>query len=233
MHPLKKQLKNKLIVSCQADMHEPLGKAEHLAAMSKAAQLGGAAAIRAENPVNIRAIKQAVNLPVIGLFKVYYEDSPVYITPTFEEAKAVASTGCDIIAMDATLRKRPKNEKLKNIVEHLRNISPALLMADIATIDDAQQALELGFDFISTTLSGYTEETKEKTAIDLPDFDLLKQCVDELGDKISIVAEGRIWTPEQAGEAIKSGAFCVVVGSAITRPWLITERFVKALQKNN
>ena len=163
MHPLKKQLKNKLIVSCQAEPDEPLGKPEYLAAMAKAVQIGGAAAIRAENPENIRAIMQTVNLPVIGLYKVYYQDNPVYITPTQTEARAVAATGCDIIAMDATKRKRPNNEKLEEIVVHLREISPALLMADIASIDDAKQAVELGFDFISTTLSGYTEETKEKT----------------------------------------------------------------------
>ncbi len=227
---LLNHIKNRLIVSCQAEGHEPLGQPHILAAMAKAAVLGGAAGIRANYPENIRAIARVVKMPVIGIFKKEYADSPVFITPTEKEAMAVAATGCAIIAMDATRRVRPENADLSAMIAKLRASTPALLMADIATLDDARHATKLGFDLIGTTLSGYTEETKARAKDNLPDFELLQQCVKEFAPHIPVIAEGRIWTPEQARQALDLGAHAVVVGSAITRPWLITERFVKAMK---
>ncbi|MCX7767164.1 MAG: N-acetylmannosamine-6-phosphate 2-epimerase, partial [Candidatus Sumerlaeia bacterium] len=101
-----------LIVSCQARPDEPLFGAEIMARLAKAAELGGAVGIRANSPPDILAIKQMVGLPVIGIFKREYPDSEVYITPTIEEALSIASTGAEIIALDATQRPRPKGVSL-------------------------------------------------------------------------------------------------------------------------
>ena len=42
-----------------------------------------------------------------------------------------------------------------------------------------------------------------------------------------VILEGRIWEPQEVTKAFELGAHCVVIGSAITRPQLITKRFVQ------
>ncbi len=217
-----------LIVSCQARPNEPLFGAEIMARLAKAAELGGAVGIRANSPPDIITIKKMVNLPVIGIFKREYPDSEVYITPTIEEALAVAETGAEIIALDATQRSRPGGISLGTIVKELRHKTTALLMADISTIEEGILAEQLGFDLVATTLSGYTSYTADKAAG--PDLELVEQL--SLSIKIPVLAEGRIETPEQAAEAIKRGAWAVVVGTAITRPHIITQRFVTAIKQS-
>ncbi len=224
------KIKNGLIVSCQAEDHEPLGKPEILAAMAKSAVLGGAVGIRACYPKNIQFIINTVTVPVIGIVKKQYFDSQVFITPTIADALAVAETKPEIIALDATDRIRPNGESLSDIVTELRLKSSSLLMADIAVFDDAGKALDLGFDIIGTTLSGYTNVKKTVEPYE-PDFELIEKLVKVYGSQIPIIAEGRIWTPEQARKALDLGVHAVVVGSAITRPTLITERFVKFIIK--
>jgi N-acylglucosamine-6-phosphate 2-epimerase len=221
-------LKGKLIVSCQAYEGEPLYGADIMARIALAAKNGGAAAIRANSPEDIRAIKALSGLPVIGIWKKRYPDSEVYITPALDDAIAVAEAGADIIAMDATDRKRPGGERLETIVENVRKRFGGLLMADISTADEAVRAERLGFDIVSTTLSGYTAYSPKLSG---PDFGLIADIVKRTS--IPVFAEGRIRTPEEAARCLREGAFAVVVGSAITRPEEIAKRFAEAVRESS
>ncbi|XID96159.1 N-acetylmannosamine-6-phosphate 2-epimerase [Paenibacillaceae bacterium WGS1546] len=217
-----KQIEGKVIVSCQALEHEPLFGADIMAAMARAAEAGGAAAIRANTPVDIAAIRRNTRLPIIGLLKRDYEHSPVYITPTMEEVRAVAEAGADMVAFDATDRERPDGVPLAAFIAGIRGEFPdLLLLADISTFEEGARAMELGVDAVSTTLSGYTPYSKQQSG---PDVELVRLLA-ELA-RTPVIAEGRIWTPEQCRICLDAGAFAVVVGTAITRPQEITRRFV-------
>ena len=216
------RLRKGLVVSCQALPGEPLHDPYIMRCMAQAAEEGGAVGIRANSIEDIKEIMKYTSLPIIGLIKKEYPDSEVFITPTFIEIVALAETGVDIIATDATLRKRPDNERLEHIIPDFRKRYPGiLLMADCATFDEARRAEELGFDIIGTTLCGYTPETRGEI---LPNFKLMYRMVRELSTPV--IAEGGIWSPEQMREAFLQGVHCCVVGTAITRPREITKRFV-------
>lgn len=219
-------IKDKLIVSCQALEDEPLHSSFIMGKMANAAKIGGAVAIRAQGVEDIIEIKKVTNLPVIGIIKRNYEDSPIYITPTKKEIDELLNTNCEMIAIDATNRNRPNNENLKELINYIKS-NNVLVMADISNYEEAIKAYEYGVDCISTTLSGYTPYTKK---LEGPDFDLIEKLVKELD--IPIIAEGRINTPEELAKALNIGAYSAVVGSAITRPQLITEKFTKAIAKN-
>jgi len=216
------KLKGKIIVSCQALPDEPLYSPEALLLMAKASINGGAVALRVNSPLSVRQMKHFYSVPIIGLYKKDYPDSEIYITPTSKEAEAVAIAGAEIIATDATLRKRPENEELKNIVTLVQNRYKKLVMADISTFAEGIEAEKMGFDLIGTTLSGYTSYSPQKKE---PDFELLTNLIKKV--KTPVIMEGRIWEPEQVTEAFARGAWAVVIGSSITRPQLITQRFTK------
>ena len=170
--------------------------------------------------------KKLFNLPIIGLTKPNiipknYKEL-VYITPNIKDVIELVEAGADVIATDATQRKRPNNEKLQDLIKYI-HINKRLAMADISTLEEGLNAKELGADIISTTLAGYTLESANSPANE-PDFELLKQLVEQT--QLPVVLEGRIWEPEQVNKAFELGAHCVVIGSAITRPQLITKRFV-------
>lgn len=218
------EIKHKLIVSCQALEDEPLFGSEIMAKMARAAEIGGASAIRANSVVDISAIKAQVNLPIIGIIKSNYPDSKVVITPTIREIEALIDVGVDIIALDATDRVRPNGVSLRQLFEEVKKRYPdQLFMADISTTDEAKFAQELGFDLIATTLVGYTE-----SSLGAHPFETLKTLVKDI--KTKIIAEGNFDTPEKAKHALELGAYAVVVGSAITRPQLITKKFVDAIE---
>lgn len=223
---LIKNLKGKLIISCQANETEPLYSPEALLSMARASVEGGAYALRASTPLPIRYMKSFFDIPVIGLYKAVYPDSEVYITPTTKEVDAIAVSGAEIIAVDATLRKRPNNETLETILRRIHNKHNLLAMADISTFEEAINAQKLGFDLIGTTLSGYTNYSKQSEE---PDFDLLEKMIKTINTPI--IMEGKIWTPEQLEKAFKLGAYAVVIGSAVTRPQLITKRFHEKILK--
>lgn len=187
--------------------------------------MGGAVGIRADGPADIRAIKEAVHIPVIGIYKVRYPGYEPYITPTFEAAKEVADAGADVIAVDATLRPHPGDLSAGELIAQIKRLGLPV-MADISTLEEGTAAARAGADIVATTMSGYTPYSRRSHE---PDFTLIEELVRSL--RIPIIAEGRIWTPEQARKAIDLGAYAVVVGTAITRPCVITERFVRALQK--
>jgi N-acylglucosamine-6-phosphate 2-epimerase len=218
------EVKHNLIVSCQALPEEPLHSSYIMSKMALAAKQGGAKGIRANSKEDIIEIKKEVSLPVVGIIKRDYKDSSVYITPTYQEIDELQESGCEMIAMDATERRRPEGIELGELVRYVREKdSTVQLMADIATLEDAIQADQLGFDCVSTTLYGYTEETKNKKLYD-NDFEFLKRVLDNVS--IPVIAEGNVITPEMAKRCLQLGAYSVVVGGAITRPQQITERFV-------
>lgn len=222
-------IKGGLIVSCQALEYEPLHGSYIMSKMALAAQMGGAVGIRANSGKDIVAIKENVNLPVIGIVKKNYPDSEVYITPTIEEVREVVQAGAEIVAVDATKRKRPNNIMLKDFVRQVKKEFPQIiLMADISDFEEGVAAEELGFDIVGTTLSGYTEYTK---GVSLPNFNLMEMLVKRLN--VPIIAEGGIWTPEQLRKVMDIGVYAAVVGTAITRPQEITKRFVKILDQSN
>ncbi|WP_170848195.1 N-acetylmannosamine-6-phosphate 2-epimerase [Lentibacillus halodurans] len=222
-----KQLEKQLVVSCQALEDEPLHSPFIMGRMALAAFQGGAAGIRANTGTDINEIKQQVDLPVIGIIKQDYNDSSIYITPTLQEVKELLDANIDMLAIDATNRKRPDNEQLDELVNYVKAHSPDVaLMADVSTVEEAISAEQLGFDCVSTTLIGYTEETAGTNLAD-HDFAILKKLVEEVS--VPVVAEGKLNTPAKAARALELGAHFVVVGSAITRPQIITETFADAV----
>jgi N-acylglucosamine-6-phosphate 2-epimerase len=220
------QIKGGLIVSCQALEDEPLHSSFIMGRMAKAAKLGGAVGIRANSVLDICEIKKNVKLPVIGIIKIDYPDSQTYITPTMNEVDALVKCGCEIIAMDATNRLRPNSETLEKFFSKVKEKYPnQLFMADCATYSEGINAAVIGFDLISTTLNGYTDESKFD---DLPNYELMSSLVKDCGKPV--IAEGNIWTTEQLKLAKECGIYAAVVGSAITRPMLITQRFANIMK---
>lgn len=214
-----------LIVSCQAPVGEPLHGSMFMARIAVAAEAGGAVGIRANGPADIRAIRESVRLPIIGIFKAEYPDSPVYITPTFEEARLVVEAGADAVALDATDRSRPNGQSLEELIARIYRELRVPVMADVARYEEGIQAARLGADAIASTLSGYVKGSPQRPE---PDVDLVRRLAAEVS--VPVVAEGRYQTPEQAAQAIAAGAYAVVVGTAITRPHLITRGFVEAVR---
>ena len=224
MNEKVESLKGKLIVSCQALPHEPLHSSFIMGRMALAAKEGG---IRANTKEDIAEIQARVDLPVIGIVKRDYEDSKVYITPTMKEINELMEVKPDIIALDATHSLRPGGRTLDEFYREIRKSYPEqLLMADCSTVEEALHADQLGFDFIGTTLVGYTDQSRD-LKIESNDFEIIRQIVEKV--KHRVIAEGNINTPEKAKRVIELGAFSVVVGSIITRPQLITKSFAEAL----
>lgn len=221
------QIRGKLIVSCQALPDEPLHSSFIMSRMAYAAAISGAGGIRANSVADIHEIRKTVDLPIIGIIKQDYPDSPVYITPTMKEVDALMKEGVDIMAVDATDRIRPSGITLDEFYHQIRAVYPdQLLMADCSTLQECIHASQLGFDLIGTTMNGYTEASIKEAVLPLQ---LMQKVAQQL--ETPLIAEGHLDTPELAAEAMKLGAWAVVVGSAITRPQVITKRFVDALQK--
>ena len=220
------ELRHKLIVSCQALPDEPLHSDFIMARMAVAAKEGGASGIRANSVVDIAAIQKAVDLPIIGIIKRDYQGADVYITATMKEVDELMTVRPDIIAIDATTSTRPNGESLKEFFQKVKEKYPdQLWMADCSTIDEMLVADQLGFDFIGTTLVGYTKQS-QGDKIESNDFEIIRKALSELSHPL--IAEGNIDTPDKVRRVLELGAYSVVVGSAITRPQLITKKFVEA-----
>ncbi len=221
-------IKNHLIVSCQALEYEPLHSSFIMSKMALAAYQGGAKGIRANTIEDIQAIKKEVDLPIIGIIKQEYEGSVVFITPTIKEVDVLVKEGVDIIAMDATIRERPHHIYLDDFFKEVRKKYPnQKFMADCSTIEEAIHADELGFDFIGTTMVGYTKESKG-LKIEENDFEIIRTIIQKV--KHPVIAEGNIDTPQKAKRVLELGCYSVVVGSIITRPQLITKRFTDIME---
>ncbi|MEO3796128.1 N-acetylmannosamine-6-phosphate 2-epimerase [Nonomuraea sp. B10E15] len=216
-------LRGGLVVSCQAYEGEPLHGPQFMSAMARSAVLGGAAGVRINGPADVEAVRAAVSVPMIGLWK--DGDGDVYITPTLRHALAVARAGADIVAVDATSRPRPDGRGLAETIAGVHRAG-ALVMADVSAAEEGLAAAELGADCVSTTLSGYASASPPP---DGPDLELVAVLAGSLD--VPVFAEGRIGTPGQAARAIELGAHAVVIGGAITRPADITRRFAQGLEK--
>ena len=216
-------VRGKLIVSCQALPHEPLFSSFIMGRMALAAKEGGACAIRAQSADDIREIKKVTGLPIIGLIKRNYEDSPIYITPTMAEVEELLATECEMIALDMTNRRRPAGEKAEDLLMRIHE-GGRLVLADISTYEEGVAAANMGADAISTTLSGYTPYSPQ---LEEPDVELVARLSKELS--IPVFAEGRINVPDDIKAVMSAGAYAPIVGSAITRPQLITAKFAQKL----
>ncbi|HCY5888036.1 TPA: N-acetylmannosamine-6-phosphate 2-epimerase [Staphylococcus aureus] len=216
-----------LIVSCQALPDEPLHSSFIMSKMALAAYEGGAVGIRANTKEDILAIKETVDLPVIGIVKRDYDRSDVFITATSKEVDELIESQCEVIALDATLQQRPK-ETLDELVSYIRTHAPNVeIMADIATVEEAKNAARLGFDYIGTTLHGYTSYTQGQLLYQ-NDFQFLKDVLQSVDAKV--IAEGNVITPDMYKRVMDIGVHCSVVGGAITRPKEITKRFVQIME---
>ena len=227
MKEVVERLLGGLIVSCQAYEDSPLYGAENMARMAQCAEVGGASGVRACWPQDIRAVRAVTDLPIVGINKRFGDGDPlddIFITPTLDAAAEVIEAGCDIVGIDCTIRPSRPLDELVALLRAVKKRYPHIaIMADLATVDEAVAAAETGcVDIISTTLAGYTRQSQER-ACDGPDLQTLrevKQAVD-----LPVNGEGRIWELADLDAVIEAGADMVTIGSAVTRPNLITERF--------
>ncbi|MGD1103551.1 MAG: putative N-acetylmannosamine-6-phosphate 2-epimerase [Terriglobia bacterium] len=220
---LPAELRGNLIVSCQAPDGSAFRHPESIARFALAAVEGGAAGIRANGPEDIRAIRQAVGVPIIGIWKAQQDDGEILITPSFEAAQKLVEAGAGLVAIDCTGRGQKYGA-----LDRLRRIKDELgvpVLADIATVEEAVQAAQAGADAVLSTLRGYTPETQQVRAFEPSFIAQLARAVD-----VPVIAEGRIQTAAQVRAALEAGAYAVVVGTAITRPEMITRGFVAAAQ---
>ena len=223
-------VRHQLIVSCQALPEEPLHSSFIMGRMALAAKEGGARGIRANTPEDIAEIQKMVDLPIIGIVKRDYPDCPVRITPTLREVEELMAVGPEVIATDATCRLRPDGKTLDQFYREVRQRYPnQKLMADCATLEEMLHADQLGFDFIGTTLVGYTQESAGQK-IEAEYFRLIRELLERV--KRPVIGEGNINTPEKVKRVMDLGVYSVVVGSAITRPQLITRSFTEVLEQN-
>jgi N-acylglucosamine-6-phosphate 2-epimerase len=214
-------VKGGLVVSCQAYPGEPMQQPAVMAAVAQAVVRGGAVGVRAQGIDDIRLVRQFVDVPLIGLVKVGQDG--VFITPTVADCVAVAEAGADVIALDGTTRPRPDGSSIKDCVDAV-HAAGALVMADCGSLADAETSIAAGADCVGTTLAGYTGD---RPRTDGPDLDLLAAMVS--ASSVPVIAEGRIGTPEDAVRCLELGAHAVAVGTAITHPTSITQRYVQAL----
>ena len=220
-------LRGKIIVSSQAMPGEPFYDETCMRAMMQSAVNGGASALRVAGARDVKMAK-SFGIAVVGLTKPdklpENWKSVVYITPGIKEVDELIEADADIIAFDGTMRIRPDGSDLKQIIDRIHSAGK-FAMADISTFEEGINAEKLGADIISTTLAGYTDESG--IAGETPDFELLEKLVKAV--KKPVFLEGRVWYPEEVKKAFQLGAHSVVIGSAITRPHLITKRFVEVL----
>ncbi len=186
-----------------------------------AALAGGAAGLRIEGAERVRAVKAAYPVPVIGLIKRDLSDSPVRITPFLQDVQDLAQAGADIVAVDCTARTRPASVQALLECIHAQG---KLAMADCATLAEAEAALAAGADVLGSTMAGYTGGPIPQG----PDLELIRGL---RALQAFVIAEGRLNSPELAAQAARAGADAIVVGSAITRPDVVTAWFAQATQE--
>lgn len=226
-NPILERLHNGMIVSCQSERDDPFNdRPEYMGLFAKAAEMGGAVGIRTQGLEKLRAIKQVTNLPIIGLLKTHFPDGTVCITGSFKEVESLLAAGSDIVAIDGTFRERESLTGPAFIAEVKKRYN-CLVLADIATCEEAIACEKCGADAISTTLNGYTPNTFSD--VECPNLHLLEAILKEV--KIPVFAEGRYNFPHDAQKAMELGAYGVISGTAITRPRVITKWFVDAVIK--
>jgi N-acylglucosamine-6-phosphate 2-epimerase len=216
-------IEGRLIVSCQASKGDPLDDLDTLRRLATSVLLGGAAGLRAEGCQSIAAFRELTSLPIIGLVKTWDSSGDVYITPSFAAAKSVSDAGADVIALDCTRRRLSEPEPWTTLIPRIHAELGKVVCADVAALEDALLAQEAGADIVATTLRGYTPDTRDVRSTD---WLFLEQLIAAL--EVPVILEGQVTAPDEVRRALSLGVHAVVVGSAITRPQTITERFVAA-----
>lgn len=218
------RLRGGIIVSCQATSEDPTFGAGFMTAFALSAKRGGAVGIRANSPEDIRAIRQAVRMPIIGIWKRPGLDGKGHIiTHSLEDALALKAAGADIIALDAADRPRPGGVSFQELVAQIHSQAGLPVMADCASITEARLAQQAGVALIGSTRVPPQSQDEYR-----PNLEVIESFVGEFS--IPVIAEGNFWNPADVARAIDIGVHAIVIGSAITRPWLITERYVKSLR---
>jgi N-acylglucosamine-6-phosphate 2-epimerase len=216
-------LRGRLIVSCQAAEGDPMDDLDTLRRMAASVLRGGASGLRAEGVERIRAFRAMTEVPIVGIIKKYDASGEVYITPDFASAQAVSGAGADIVALDCTTRRLREVEPWPELIARIHGELGRVVMADIATVEEAVAAEGGGADAVASTLYGYTAETAGARTIS---WELIAGMVARV--KVPVIVEGHVTRPDEVRRALEMGACAVAVGSAITRPQTITERFVRA-----
>jgi N-acylglucosamine-6-phosphate 2-epimerase len=226
--PDRARLQGGLIVSVQAPEGSPMRDPAVIAAMAEASLNNGALGVRLESPEHIGAVRRRCpEALIVGLWKRTFPDSAVYITPGWREIQAVWAAGADVIALDATERRRPDGAELAELLQRARSELGAVLMADVDSVANGVKAAELGCHWVGTTLFGYTEATRELRP---PAWDLLPELRRALPAETLLICEGGIAAADQARQAISLGADAVVVGTAITGVDLQVAAYRRALE---
>lgn len=226
MPSIIESLRGGLIVSCQAQQHSPVYGPRFMVAFARCAEIAGAIGLRVNGPRDVRAVHDAVKLPIIGINKLHTEKYPVYITPTLASARQVVKAGADLVAIDATHRPRAGGLSPEGLIDAIHETLDVPVMADVDSLEEGIKAAKAGADIVATTMSGYTDARKVG---DGPDLELLRQLAQSV--QTPVICEGRIRNPEDLEAAFEAGAFAVVVGTAITNPIAITERFVRVVKR--
>ncbi len=227
---LLEKIRGQMIISCQAVPGEPLYVEEKsvMYLMARAAKMAGTPAIRTSGIRDVIAIKEETDLPVIGLVKIQYPGYESYITPTMKEVDELAKAGSDVVALDCTLRQRGDGKTINEFIAEIKEKYPEMiLMADISNYEEGINAWKCGVDIVGTTMSGYTDYTPK---LDQPDYELMRRLATDID--IPVIGEGKIHSPQQAVEALKTGVWAIVVGGAITRPLEIANRFMEAIAES-
>ena len=228
MLPDRDRLQGGLVVSVQAPEGSPMRQCEVIAAMAEASLNNGAIGVRLESPEHIGAVRRRCpDALIVGLWKRTFVDSPVYITPGWQEIQAVWAAGADVIALDATERHRPEGADFAELLQRVRCDLGAVLMADVDSLANGLRAAELGCQWVGTTLFGYTEATAQQRP---PAWDLIPALRQQLPAEVLLICEGGIASAEQARQAMRSGADAVVVGTAITGVDLQVAAYRRALE---
>lgn len=226
MSSIIESIKGGIVVSCQAHEEDGLYGPENMALMAKAAELGGAVGIRADDPNHIAAIRKTVKLPIIGIYKEDVDGYATRITLNMDRAREIFEAGSDIIALDCTHRPHPYNTNGFEMIKQIKEQFGCLVMADISNFEEGVAAAAAGADIVATTLAGYTDYTPHTEG---PDFNLVARLASALS--VPVICEGRIASPEHARRLLRMGAHAIVVGSMITRPMWITKQYADIMKK--
>jgi len=227
MYSVIGQLKDGLIVSCQAGPESALHGPVFMSAMAREAERGGASGLRIDGVADIAAVRSVTQLPIIGINKHKFPGYDSYITITYELAQQVVAAGANLVAMDGTGRPLPRGVTLKQLIGRIHTELNVPVMADVSTLAEGVAAINAGADIVATTMSGYTPNSRPAIPY-TPDFDLLRELAALAA--VPVVVEGRVSTPEQMAQCFVLGAHAVCIGGAITSPAGITERFVKMIR---
>lgn len=231
MSQFEEQIPRGVIVSCQLEPTEPLHTPQHCALFAQAAEAGGATAVRAEGIANIQEIRATTRLPLVGCIRDSYSDGWMLVTPDMNAVERLVRVGVDVVAVDATLRQRPGgSDGIRFLADVRKRFPELLLLADISTFEEGVRAADVGASAVSTVLCGRTKETYEQSLAASPNLDLIYRLATTI--RTPVLAEGFIWSTADATSAIESGAYGVIVGGAITRPRVLTQLFVGAVEQS-